>query len=555
MSEKFLEQFAVSNQVITSVQLKELQSLQEQTNASFESVLHETGLFKIDDLYGMIATTFGLDFLPELSDDFIDVPLNSRLPIDYLEQNSILLLEEGGRTLTVGVSSPKSLEVKNELELKFSKHVQFALVKESELNKALIKIKSQHQRTMGDLLEDLESFSDDGMHQDETEFLMDIANKAPIVRLVNMLILQAINENGSDVHIEPFEKSLEIRFRIDGVLRKIQSSPKNLAQAITSRIKLLANMDITEKRLPQDGKFKMRLQEKEFDIRVSTLPSFHGESIVLRILRGEHDRYSMKTTGLSGWNLQKVQRFMRSTTGVILITGPTGSGKTTTLYSILSELNQADKKLITIEDPVEYQMQGIVQMNVNSRIGLSFASALRTILRQDPDVIMVGEIRDLETAETAIQAALTGHLVLSTLHTNNAPSAVTRLMEMGVEPYLISTSVVGVIAQRLVRILCDVCKRPIVDDSLLTDDLNSSASKGCEPVGCDSCRGSGYAGRVGVFEVLEFDEMIREMIISQAGPQKFYDTCIDQGMIALKTDGMDKARQGITTIDEVFKVV
>lgn len=555
MSERFLEQFAVSNQVITSVQLKELQSLQEQTNASFESVLHETGLFKIDDLYGMIATTFGLDFLPELSDDFIDVPLNSRLPIDYLEQNSILLLEEGGRTLTVGVSSPKSLEVKNELELKFSKHVQFALVKESELNKALIKIKSQHQRTMGDLLEDLESFSDEGVHQDETEFLMDIANKAPIVRLVNMLILQAINENGSDVHIEPFEKSLEIRFRIDGVLRKIQSSPKNLAQAITSRIKLLANMDITEKRLPQDGKFKMRLQDKEFDIRVSTLPSFHGESIVLRILRGEHDRYSMKTTGLSGWNLQKVQRFMRSTTGVILITGPTGSGKTTTLYSILSELNQSDKKLITIEDPVEYQMQGIVQMNVNSRIGLSFASALRTILRQDPDVIMVGEIRDLETAETAIQAALTGHLVLSTLHTNNAPSAVTRLMEMGVEPYLISTSVVGVIAQRLVRILCDVCKQPIIENDLLNSGLSREESKGCEPVGCDACRGSGYAGRVGVFEVLEFDEVVREMIISQTGPQKFYDTCLDQGMIALKADGMDKARQGITTIDEVFKVV
>ncbi|PCJ20622.1 MAG: type II secretion system protein GspE [Candidatus Cloacimonadota bacterium] len=551
MSEKFLEQFAVSNNVITSIQLKELQSLQEQTNASFESVLHETGLFKIDDLYGMIAATFGLHFLPELSDDYINVALNSRLPIDYLELNSILLLEEGGTTLTVGVSSPKSLEVKNELELKFSKHVQFALVKESELNKALLKIKSQHQRTMGDLLEDLESFSDGGLHQDETEFLMDIANKAPIVRLVNMLILQAINENGSDVHIEPFEKSLEIRFRIDGVLRKIQSSPKNLAQAITSRIKLLANMDITEKRLPQDGKFKMRIQEKEYDIRVSTLPSFHGESIVLRILRGEHDRYSMKTTGLSGWNLQKVQSFMKSTTGVILITGPTGSGKTTTLYSILSELNEPDRKLITIEDPVEYQMQGIIQMNVNSRIGMTFASALRSILRQDPDIIMVGEIRDLETAETAIQAALTGHLVLSTLHTNDAPSAVTRLMEMGVEPYLISTSVVGVIAQRLVRTLCEECKRPITQDEF----VNHGASKGCEPVGCELCRKSGYLGRVGVFEVLEFDEVIREMIMSQRGPQKLYEGCIEQGMVALKTDGLDKVRLGLTTIDEVFKVI
>jgi general secretion pathway protein E len=392
---------------------------------------------------------------------------------------------------------------------------------------------------------------DDAEATADLEHLRDMASEAPVIRLVNAMIGDAIEKRASDIHIEPFDKEFRVRFRIDGVLFNQDAPPRELKAAIISRLKLMAKLNIAERRLPQDGRIKIKVLGREVDLRVSTLPTMYGESVVMRLLdRSTGDFYDLRRLGFDDRMLARMEHFSRLPHGIFLVTGPTGSGKSTTLYSALKLINLPDKKIITIEDPVEYQMDGINQIHVNPTIGLTFAAGLRHIVRQDPDVIMVGEIRDRETADIAIRAALTGHLVFSTLHTNDAPSAITRLTDMGVESYLITSSLVAVLAQRLVRVICANCKRT-AGTALSPDGEMIQTWKGA---GCAQCGGRGYSQRMGIFEMMEINDEIRKMIINGDDAGVLTRTARRNGMRNLREDGWLKVHQGVTTVEEVMRV-
>ncbi|MEP6714302.1 MAG: ATPase, T2SS/T4P/T4SS family, partial [Terriglobia bacterium] len=386
---------------------------------------------------------------------------------------------------------------------------------------------------------------------DDLEHLRDMASEAPVIRLVNSMIAQAVEQRASDIHIEPFEKEFRIRFRIDGVLFNQEQPPKELKAAIISRLKLMAKLNIAERRLPQDGRIKLRILGREVDLRVSTLPTLYGESVVMRLLdRSAGDFYDLRRLGFDEHMLSRMEHYTSLPHGIFLVTGPTGSGKSTTLYSALKRINLPDKKIITIEDPVEYQMDGINQIHVNPAIGLTFAAGIRHIVRQDPDVIMIGEIRDRETADIAIRSALTGHFVFSTLHTNDAPSAVTRLTDMGVENYLITSSVVAVLAQRLVRVICRHCKESAgLSLTPFGDRIESFHGRGCP-----ECNGSGYHGRAGIFELMELNDELRQLIMTNADASRLTAVARQHGMRNLREDGWMKVGEGLTTAAEVTRV-
>jgi general secretion pathway protein E len=387
--------------------------------------------------------------------------------------------------------------------------------------------------------------------EEDLEHLRDMASEAPVIRLVNAMIAAAVESRASDIHIEPFEKEFRIRYRIDGVLVEQDAPPRELKAAIISRVKLMAKLNIAERRLPQDGRIKIKTLGREVDLRVSTLPTLYGESVVMRLLdRSASDFYDLGRLGFDAHMLARMEHYTSLPYGIFLVTGPTGSGKSTTLYSALKRINQTDKKIITIEDPVEYQMDGINQIHVNPQIGLTFAAGLRHIVRQDPDVIMVGEIRDRETADIAIRSALTGHFVYSTLHTNDAPSAVTRLTDMGVEHYLITSSLVAVLAQRLVRVICPQCKAP-AGTRMTPEGETIPVFKG---TGCEYCFGTGYRGRVGIFELMELNEEIRRVIMDRADAGVITAAARKNGMRNLREDGWMKVRAGVTTAQEVLRV-
>jgi len=387
--------------------------------------------------------------------------------------------------------------------------------------------------------------------EEDLEHLRDMASEAPVIRLVNAMIAQAIEKRASDIHIEPFEKEFRVRFRVDGVLFNQEAPPRELKAAVTSRLKLMAKLNIAERRLPQDGRIKIRILGRDVDLRVSTLPTLFGESVVMRLLdRSAGDFYDLKRLGFDAHMLSRMEYFTSLPHGIFLVTGPTGSGKSTTLYSALKRINLTDKKIITIEDPVEYQMDGINQIHVNPQIGLTFAAGLRHIVRQDPDVIMVGEIRDRETADIAIRSALTGHFVFSTLHTNDAPSAVTRLLDMGVENYLVTSSVVAILAQRLVRLICENCRGNA--GTTMTpwgDEIEVFRGKGCEV-----CNGSGYKGRAGIFEMMELEGELRHLIMENADATRLTEVARRNGMKNLREDGWAKVGRGMTTVEEVTRV-
>jgi general secretion pathway protein E len=378
-----------------------------------------------------------------------------------------------------------------------------------------------------------------------------MASEAPVIRLVNAMIAAAVEKRASDIHIEPYEKEFRVRYRIDGVLYNQEAPPRELKAAIISRVKLMAKLNIAERRLPQDGRIKIKTLGREVDLRVSTLPTLYGESVVMRLLdRSAGDFYDLQRLGFDQRMLERMEYYTSLPHGIFLVTGPTGSGKSTTLYSALKRINTAERKIITIEDPVEYQMDGINQIHVNPQIGLTFAAGLRHIVRQDPDVIMVGEIRDRETADIAIRSALTGHVVYSTLHTNDAPSAITRLTDMGVENYLITSSLLAVLAQRLVRVVCPNCKTQ--DGTRISPD--GERVQCWRGAGCEACFGSGYTGRVGVFELMELNEEIRQMVMKNADAATITLAARRNGMRSLREDGWMKVRAGLTTVDEVMRV-
>jgi general secretion pathway protein E len=386
--------------------------------------------------------------------------------------------------------------------------------------------------------------------------LLELTEEAPIIRLLNALLMEAVKEKASDIHIEPYEKSIDVRFRVDGILNKVLNPPKIIHDALISRIKIIAGLDIAEKRLPQDGRINLLVAGKSIDIRVSIIPTALGERAVLRLLDRKSGVLSLEMLGFNEPTLLAFQQLLSRQNGIILVTGPTGSGKTTTLYASLLKLNTEDRNIITVEDPVEYQLSGIGQMHVNPKIGLTFATGLRSILRQDPDIMMVGEIRDTETAEIAVHASLTGHLVLSTLHTNDAPSAITRLIDMGIEQFLVSSSLIGVLAQRLVRVICPVCKESYAPSERELSYLEMDAP----PVelyrgrGCDKCLGKGYLGRAGIYELLEITPDIRTMIAERKDAQEIKEAAVKTGLRTLHYDAIEKVTKGITTIEEVLRI-
>ncbi len=398
--------------------------------------------------------------------------------------------------------------------------------------------------------------------EESLEHLKDMASEAPVIRLVNLLIRKALEMRASDIHFEPFEREFKVRYRIDGVLQEMESPPKRLQAPIISRLKLMANLNIAERRLPQDGRIKLRVGGREVDIRLSTIPTLYGESVVLRLLNQEEVILDLNQMGFTEDILTRFNRLIRSPYGIILVTGPTGSGKTTTLYGALSKINTADKKIITVEDPVEYQLNGINQVQAKPQIGLTFASALRSILRQDPDVILIGEIRDLETAEIAVQASLTGHLVFSTLHTNDAASAATRLRDIGVENYLIASSLIGVMAQRLLRVLCPKCKEPVVVDKVLAERIREETGERedltgrtiYKSKGCEECAGTGYRGRTVIAELLTVNDTVRRAILKGATEKEIREAGRETGFVPMRENGMRKVKEGITTVAELLRV-
>jgi general secretion pathway protein E len=393
--------------------------------------------------------------------------------------------------------------------------------------------------------------------EEDVGHLKDLASEAPIIRLVNLILTRAVESRASDVHIEPFEDELKVRYRIDGVLHETESTPKKLQAAIISRVKIMAKLNIAERRLPQDGRIKLKVGDTEVDLRVSTIPTLHGESVVMRILHKEGIKIDLDLLGFPPGTLGSFNQLITKPNGIVLVTGPTGSGKTTTLYGALDKINSPDVKIITVEDPVEYQLKGVNQIQVKPQIGLNFASTLRHIVRQDPDIIMIGEIRDLETAEIAIQSALTGHLVFSTLHTNDAPSAITRLLDMGVENFLLSSTVRGILAQRLVRVICPSCKE--VDPSVANkEELVKIGISPDIPLyrgkGCDQCASTGYYGRFGIFELLVVNDDIQRLVLRGSDANQLRQTARQNGMRTLLEDGIEKIKAGVTTISEVLRV-
>ena len=511
------------------------------------------------DKLGKILVDMGLiaqrDMLAALSDQ-LDTPLIAvdgappaapeitGLSHRFLRQCRAFPVALTDHVLTIAMADPLDFETIAALRAFSGLEIRTALASEQDILDAIDRHYGEAERQTV-----LEGTGEEATA--DLEHLRDMASEAPVIRLVNAMIADAVEKRASDIHIEPFEKEFRVRFRIDGVLFNQETPPRELKAAIISRLKLMAKLNIAERRLPQDGRIKIKILGREVDLRVSSLPTLYGESVVMRLLdRSAGDFYDLRRLGFDDHMLARMEYFTSLPHGIFLVTGPTGSGKSTTLYSALKRINLPDKKIITIEDPVEYQMDGINQLHVNPQIGLTFASGLRHIVRQDPDVIMVGEIRDRETADIAIRAALTGHLVFSTLHTNDAPSAITRLTDMGIENYLITSSLVSVLAQRLVRVICEACKQR--NGMALSPD--GEAVETYRGAGCELCNGRGYTSRVGIFEMMEVNDEVRKLIMADADASVLTRAARKDGMRNLREDGWRKVRAGVTTVEEVLRV-
>ena len=532
--------------------------LQASSEERLEALLVKLGLAGERDVAEALARELGLAVA--LPAEFPDAPvLEGRISKKFLKQAGVVPLADGADTLTVAMVDPLDGFALRALEMASGKKVLARIALPSELEAAYARLYEGGQGALGAVVDRAEAeLAGDEEFTEDVDRLRDLASEGPVIRLVNNLIARAVESRASDIHIEPFQNRLALRYRVDGILRDVAPPPLRYKPAIISRIKIMARLNIAERRLPQDGRIRIAVQGREFDLRVSTAPTLHGESVVMRIL----DRTSL-VADLSGLGfledtLPPFLAVLDQPQGILLVTGPTGSGKTTTLYTCLQRLNAPEKKLFTVEDPIEYQLDGVNQIQVKPQIGLSFAHVLRSILRQDPDIIMIGEMRDLETAQIGIQAALTGHLVLSTLHTNSAAATVTRLLDMGVEDYLVTSTVTGVLAQRLVRKLCEACREPYRALPELAAELRLAESGGevvlHRPRGCDACGGSGYRGRVAVLEFLAMSDAIRRLVLRRAEAGELHRAGAAQGMRSMYEDGLEKALLGITSLEEVLRV-
>ncbi len=488
--------------------------------------------------------------------------LEEQISVRFLRESLILPFSETEESLTVAMADPTATFVLDALHVLTGKSISACVAVTEDIVQAQERLYGTGRSTMGQIVDDLEAVDIHDLDNEDVQHLKDMASEAPVVRLVSLIIRRALETRASDIHIEPFEGKLIVRYRIDGVMHEVESPPRRLAAAVISRVKIMANLDIAERRLPQDGRIKLRMQGKEVDLRVSTVPTMYGESVVMRILDKGGVPLDFAALGFEDDVRANFMDLLLRPHGILLVTGPTGSGKTTTLYTALSQLNKPDVKILTVEDPVEYQLEGVNQIQVKPQIDLTFANALRSIVRQDPDVIMIGEIRDLETAQIAVQSALTGHMVLSTLHTNDAASTVNRLLDMGMEDYLLTTTVIGIQAQRLVRTLCHACRRAYrpVPEILAQTGLarllptDSESVMLYEPVGCAACAQTGFVGRVAIMEILPMSDDIRSLIMRHANSGEIQKAAIAAGMRTMYEHGLRKVLSGITTLDEVLRV-
>jgi len=493
----------------------------------------------------------------DFPEEFVEAP---SLSAKFLKEHFILPLRFEDNKLVVVMADPLDKYTLDNVRLSVGKGVKIMVSSQRDILRALED--RFGDATMDEIIEDLdeEDLELIGSEEDEDiDHLRDRAFEAPVIRLVNLLISRAVEAGASDIHIEPFEGQLKIRYRADGVLHDVESPPRALESAIVSRVKIMADLNIAERRLPQDGRIGLKVGGKKIDLRVSTVPTLHGESVVMRVLDRESMGYSLISLGFDEKTLEQFDFLIRKPHGIVLVTGPTGSGKTTTLYAALEKINSPDKKIITVEDPVEYELAGVNQIEVKPKIGLTFASGLRSIVRQDPDIILIGEIRDLETAEIAIQSSLTGHLVFSTVHTNDAPTTITRLLDMGVENYLLASTIEGILAQRLVRRLCAQCKESYKPSKLELSQIGAKHSKEFDKtlyraVGCDECNQTGYRGRIGIYELLIMTDEMASLILEKAAAHNLRQEALRQGSRTLREDGWRKVADGITSISEVLRV-
>jgi general secretion pathway protein E len=537
--------------------LKKALDLQKKRGGRIGTLLMRLNFVTEDEVLKALGIQLGL---PVLSDfGTIDRELALKLPITYAKKAVVLPLRRENGSVIAATAEPLALATVDDLRILFNADVSLGLAPSEKILDAVNRLHSEGMNRAEDTVQEMEE--DDlsflAAELEEPTDLLEVTDDAPIIRLVNSLLSQAIRERASDIHIEPFEKDLVARFRIDGILYNILTIQKRYQASIASRVKIMSGLNIAEKRLPQDGGMRIKIGGRDVDVRVSIVPTAFGERIVLRLLYRESAMLPLEQIGFSGRYLEQFNELITRPHGIILVTGPTGSGKTTTLYASLAKINSPDKNIITIEDPIEYQLKGIGQIQVNTKINLTFAAGLRSVLRQDPDVILVGEIRDSETAEIAIQAALTGHLVFSTLHTNDAAGAVTRLIDMKIEPFLISSSVMAILAQRLVRVLCRECREAYEITARETEELELRGMAGAtvyRAKGCEACFNTGYLGRKAIYELLIVDDDIRQLIMKNTDAATIKATAMQKGMRTLRQDGADNVLKGVTSVEEVVRV-
>ncbi|SEG05156.1 type II secretion system ATPase GspE [Marinobacterium lutimaris] len=556
--EEELARLLINRGLLSEADLGRVHQMQTGAGASgqLSQLLVRLGLVSEKNLAAALAELFETSLLT-LEELQSPLDLDDRVSVRFLREYCLLPLAEHEGQLQLAMAYPADGYARQAVQMAWGMPVAVKVAAASDILSVLDRYYGEGQSQMGDILADVSP----GEEQEESvEELLDMASGAPVIRLVNLIIQRAVEARASDIHIEPFENQLKVRYRVDGVLQEGEAPPVQLSPAVISRLKIMARLNIAERRLPQDGRIELRVQGKDLDIRVSTVPTMHGESVVLRLLNRESISFDFQSLGFTDACRAQLDELLAIPNGMILVTGPTGSGKTTTLYTALHQLNTPQRKLITVEDPVEYQLAGINQIQVKSSIGLSFANALRSIVRQDPDVIMVGEMRDLETARISIQSALTGHLVLSTLHTNDAASSITRMLEMGVEDYLLTSTLNAVLAQRLVRVLCPHCREPYTPLPELVRETGLERFAEGKPLqlwrahGCDACQGSGFFGRLVIHELLLMNDEIRRLALDHADSGRIHAAARASGMRTMYEDGCAKALQGLTNLEEVIRV-
>ncbi len=564
-----LGEILIKESLITSDQLKKALDYQKQHGGRLGTCLMKLGFVSDDEITQVLSRQYGV---PSINLKYYEVesPVIKLIPQETAIRYQVVPLSRVGATLTIAMTDPTNVFAMDDIKFMTGFNVEPVVASESDINEAIRKFYGdassveELSKVMKDLTSDeaadLELASEE--EQLDAAALERAAEEAPIIKLVNLILTDAVKRGASDIHIEPYEKELRVRLRIDGILQAVMTPPLKLKDAITSRVKIMSKLDISEKRLPQDGRIMLKYQrdgkKKELDFRVSTVPTIFGEKIVLRLLDKENLRLDMTKLGFEPESLVKFERAILRPYGMVLVTGPTGSGKTNTLYSAISRLNTPETNIMTAEDPVEFQLSGVNQVQMKEQIGLNFAAALRAFLRQDPNIVLVGEIRDFETAEIAVKAALTGHLVLSTLHTNDAPSTISRLMNMGIEPFLVATSVNLIGAQRLIRRICAGCKEPlqVPEQALLDAGFSPEEAKKVTPYhgkGCATCNNSGYKGRVALYEIMEINDELRELILVGASALELKKKALDQGMITLRRSGLIKIAAGMATLEEVLR--